>query len=152
MFSSGQLSYRFQAEIVCRSRRDRVSISPGNRLGYVGDRLRFGRIFAEVENCWGRKSSRKSTKKTRTFSSSKTVAAVLPAGARSTGRSTVGRSRRTVDRPGRPWCTNVHNVHRGVAVDPAGRPQEESGRPSGRPTEVTQLSVGNGRPARSTGA
>ena len=42
----GQLSYRFQAEIVCRFRpvhasRDRVSISPGDRLGYVGDRLRF---------------------------------------------------------------------------------------------------------------
>ena len=31
MFSSGQLSYRFQAEIVCRFRRDRVSISSGAR-------------------------------------------------------------------------------------------------------------------------
>ena len=36
------------AEIVCRFRlvrasRDRVSISPGDRLGYVGDRLRFGK-------------------------------------------------------------------------------------------------------------
>jgi len=30
-----------QAEIVCRIRRDRVSISPGDRLGFVGDRLRF---------------------------------------------------------------------------------------------------------------
>ena len=55
-------------------------------------------------------------------------------------------SRRMVDRPGRPWCTNVHNMHRGMAVDRAGRPQEESGRPGGRPTEVTQLSVGPGRP------
>ena len=33
-----------QAEIVCRFRRDRVSISPGDRLGYVGDRLRFGNL------------------------------------------------------------------------------------------------------------
>ena len=32
-----------QAEIVCRFRRDRVSISPGDRLGFVGDRLRFFR-------------------------------------------------------------------------------------------------------------
>ena len=30
-----------QAEIVCRFRRDRVSISPGDGLGFVGDRLRF---------------------------------------------------------------------------------------------------------------
>jgi len=30
-----------QAEIVCRFRRDRVSISPGDRLEFVGDRLRF---------------------------------------------------------------------------------------------------------------
>ena len=30
-----------QAEIVCQFCRDRVSISPGDRLGYVGDRLRF---------------------------------------------------------------------------------------------------------------
>ena len=32
-----------------------------------------------------------------------------------------------------------------IAVDRSGRPQEELGRPGGRPTEVTQLSVGNGR-------
>ena len=32
------------AEIVCRFRRDRVSISPGERLGYVGDLLRFGNL------------------------------------------------------------------------------------------------------------
>ena len=30
-----------QGEIVCRFRRDRVSISPGDRLEFVGDRLRF---------------------------------------------------------------------------------------------------------------
>ena len=30
-----------QSEIVYRFCRDRVSISPGDRLGYVGDRLRF---------------------------------------------------------------------------------------------------------------
>ena len=30
-----------QAEIVCRFRRDRVSISPGDRLEFVGDRLKF---------------------------------------------------------------------------------------------------------------
>ena len=88
-----------QAEIVCRFRRDRVSISPGNRLGYVGDRLRFERIFVEVENCWGRKSSRKSTKKTRKFSSSKTGSAV--------------------DRPGRP---HVHSVHRVRERSPPSRP------------------------------
>ena len=35
------------AEIVCRFRRDRVSISSGDRLGYVRNRLRF----------WEKKSS-----------------------------------------------------------------------------------------------
>ena len=40
-----------QAKIVCQFRRDRVSISSGDRLGYVGDRLRFGEIFTEVKYC-----------------------------------------------------------------------------------------------------
>ena len=30
-----------QVEIVCRFRRDRVSISQGDRLEFIGDRLRF---------------------------------------------------------------------------------------------------------------
>ena len=35
------LVLRTQAEIVCQFCRDRVSISPGDRLEFVGDRLRF---------------------------------------------------------------------------------------------------------------
>ena len=70
-------------------------------------------------------------------------------GARSTGPV----DRRQKQQLGRPvWSTDVHaDMHR-VAVDRSGRPQDEIGRPGGRPTEVTQLSVGNGRSARSTGA
>ena len=71
------------------------------------------------------------------------------AGVRSTGPV----DRRQKQQLGRPVrSTDVHADMHSVAVDRPGRPQEEIGRPGGRPTEVTQLSVGNGRPARSTGA
>ena len=37
---------------------------------------------------------------------------------------------------GRPVrSTDVHNMHKALAVDRSGRPQKEIGRPSGRPTE-----------------
>ena len=71
-------------------------------------------------------------------------------------------NRETVDRPGRPSAEAAARStgpvdrrarrHAQVAVDRPSRSQDEIGRPGGRPTEVTQLSVGNGRPARSTGA
>ena len=51
-----------QAEIVCRFRQDRVSISPGDRLGYVGDRLRFEKSSPRWRIVGReRKSPRKST-------------------------------------------------------------------------------------------
>ena len=135
-----------------------MSILPGERLGYVGDRLRFLEKSSLRWRIVGRGSRRRVDEEEKSTeegdpeiqqqNSSRKGAS---AGARLTGRSTVGRSRRTVDRSGQLWCTNVHNMHRGMPVDRAGRPQEESGRPGGRPTESPQLSVGNGRPARSTG-
>ena len=72
-----------QAEIVCRFRRDRMSISPGDRLGYVAVRLRFGEIFTEVENC--RKREEVVEEVDDVISSQRNQ-----------------HSRRTVDRPGRP--------------------------------------------------
>ena len=60
------------------------------------------------------------------------TAASKSAGERSTG---------PVDRPqqqqiGRPdRSTDVHNMHKVVAVDRSGRPQKESGQPPGRPIE-----------------
>ena len=97
--------------------------------------------------CWGRKlsKSRRREEGNPEFSSSRNSRKV---GKRSTG-PVDRRQKQQLGRPDR--STDVHADMHSVAVDRSGRPQDEIGRPGGRPTEVTQLSVGNGRPARSTG-
>ena len=121
-------------------------------------RLRFERIFTEVKNCWKERGyCRGSRQRIVEGSSRKSKDAATAKQVNSSS------SRSSVDRPGRPPA--VVGVRSTGAVDRraqhaqgiSGRPVRSTaggppGRPSGRPTKVTQLSVGNGRPARSTGA
>ena len=90
-------------------------------------RLRFGEIFTEVENCRKREEVEE-------------VDDVIAKESAAAAEGISSKSRRTVDRSGRPSAeaaerSTVHKHARGVAVDRPGRPQKENGRPPGRPTE-----------------
>ena len=130
---------------MCRFRRDRVSISPGDRLEFVGDRLRFGEIFTEVENCRKREEVERVRLRSRNSAIQQQLKQQLQQAHGRPVRSTVGRSSRTIDRPvdrhARTCTADMHRLYRSTSpVDRLKVPNsrlgtiDRPGRPAGRPT------------------
>ena len=91
----------------------------------ISVRLRFGEIFTEVENCRKREE----------------VDDVIAKEISTAAEGISSNSRRTVDRSGRPSAeaaersTGPVDRRAQTCTGHSGRPQKESGRPPGRPTE-----------------
>ena len=115
---------------MCRFRRDRVSILPGDRLEFIGDRLRFEKSSPRWKII-GREEIEEMEEGSTEIGRQRSKDGALKQARYAPGRP-----------PGRPVCTTCT----GLAQSTVAR----SGRPPGRPTESKLLSVWLWSTARST--